>query len=248
MVAFWESPFKHFLLLDADTNVWGDVREHADYDRYDIIIDKPYYSCSEENINKFFFDTGQMKVHFPDFDYLKHQFVCTGVIFGRRDIFNIEEYKKMLNFVDKQPNLFKFGEMGFLNYMFFNSAEKGRIKLGSSNIQYIACDFDPEETEKRFYVKGNKPALDGGSTVIHWAGSKKPVAKNPFGYYPYREPMAFFRKKFLKDTTNMPSWQIRLVLWKEDKLREFLILKSRCHIKAVMFVKSIINKVKSLFS
>ena len=39
--ALWASPFETFLLVDADTIVWGDMRELADFDRFDFIVDSP---------------------------------------------------------------------------------------------------------------------------------------------------------------------------------------------------------------
>jgi hypothetical protein len=54
MIAFWESPWKHFLVLDADTNVWGNVLRYADFEQFDVIIDKASYGYSDEKfLNSF---------------------------------------------------------------------------------------------------------------------------------------------------------------------------------------------------
>ena len=37
----WASLYETFLLVDADTIVWGDMRTLADFDRFDFIVDSP---------------------------------------------------------------------------------------------------------------------------------------------------------------------------------------------------------------
>jgi len=84
MIAFWESPFDSFLLLDADTNVWGDIRKLCDLNKYDVVIDKPLYKYDEESINKWFFNTSKINHYFPDFDYKNYDYVCPAVIFAKK--------------------------------------------------------------------------------------------------------------------------------------------------------------------
>jgi hypothetical protein len=40
MIAFWESPWQHFLYLDADTNVWGNVLKYQNFDQFDVLLIK----------------------------------------------------------------------------------------------------------------------------------------------------------------------------------------------------------------
>lgn len=218
MIAFWESPFEHFLLLDADTCVWGDVSLYADFTKYDAIVDLPYYSYTEESINEYFFDTNLLKTLYPDFAYLSHPYVCTGVIFGKRDIFDIAEYEYILNLKDKHPGLFKYGEMGFLNFMLFRAKQEQKLRIGAVHTQHIVTDFSFEETKKRFPLN-SVPVVTGDPTVIHWAGGSKPVRSNP---HIYSEPMLFFRKKFMKDNGHS-STMANLLINKDEYLRNFYL-------------------------
>jgi hypothetical protein len=198
MIAFWESPFEHFLLLDADTCVWGDVSVYADFSNYDAIIDVPCYSYKKEDIDEFFFDVEKMKTFFPDFNCTSHPYVCTGVIFGKKNMFDIAEYEEILALLDKHPKLFKYGEMGFLNFMFFRAKQESRLKIGAADIQHLITDFDFPTSKSKFFVN-TEPVVVHPPTVIHWAGKDKPVKSNT---HIYSEPMSFFRKKFLKDKKN----------------------------------------------
>lgn len=216
MIAFWESPFQHFLLLDADTCVWGDVSMYADFKSYDAIVDIPCYAYSKETISEYFFDVKQIKMLFPEFNYQDHPYVCTGVIFGKKNMFSIDEYKHILDLKDKYPTLFKYGEMGFLNFMLFRAKQESRLKVGAVDTQYIVTDFDFEETKNRFTIN-EKPVLNNAPTVIHWAGGGKPVKSNT---HVYSEPMTYFRKRFIKGK-RIPNILCDFMLRKEDYLRDF---------------------------
>jgi hypothetical protein len=40
-LALWYSPFATFMVVDADAVVWGDMRIHADFERFDFVVDSP---------------------------------------------------------------------------------------------------------------------------------------------------------------------------------------------------------------
>jgi len=65
MVAFWLSPWKHFLYLDADTVVWGNVLKFASFDRADMVVDRPRFDYSNDFISANFFDIDGVERHFP---------------------------------------------------------------------------------------------------------------------------------------------------------------------------------------
>lgn len=215
MVAFWESPFEEFLLIDADTCVWGDMREHLLLNEYDVIIDIPCYSYSLADISKWFFDVQSMTKYDPGFRYKNRPYVCTGVIFSRRGIFDIEEYKNILDFMEEHPGVFLLGEMGFLNYLFFKYLDEGRIRLGTRDIQYIMCDFGLEKARNQFPLDNGHPSFSGHATTLHWCGGLKPVRSNR--HRAYVDPMTFFRRKFLRDSANISYSEIDRILKIEDK-------------------------------
>jgi hypothetical protein len=198
MIAFWESPWKHFLVLDADTNVWGNVLKYKDFNQFDVVIDQPRYGYSDEYVSEFFFEISEMEKHFPNFDWQAHrnEYFCTGTFFATRDIFSLEEYIDILDFTEKHPGVFKYGEMGFLNFMLFRAADEGRIRLGKAPMQLIVPDFEQEELKKRFPVKETGPVLHNDEAiVIHWCGPKPMLSSSKA----YSEPMSFCRRQFIQN-------------------------------------------------
>lgn len=246
MISFWEGPFEHFLWLDSDTNVWGDIRKQLMYQEYDFIIDIPSYNYSTESINKWFFDIEKMKMHFPSFKCENNPYVCTGVICSRKGILDIKEYQNILDFIHIYPDVFFPGEMGFLNYFIFNALQEARINLDRKDIQYIACDFDLDEFKKRFYFKNEKPYVNGLPTVIHWPGNAKPISANSFNHFGYEEPMRYFRKKFLEDSTKITQKQILKTLYEEDLVWVNSRMKTKNQTRFKYLYKAIINKISSL--
>jgi len=202
MISFWESPWTNFLYLDADTIAWGDIFQEIStlFKDFDLVIDLPKSHNSDETISHFFFDIPAVEKYFPDFDWRKYRdyYFCTGTFFSRRNVFSLEEYKDMLYFMSQHPGVFKFGEMGLLNYMIFRSYQEGKIKLISKDIQWIMPDFSIEQEQKRFPISKNGYISDsdvGEPTVLHWCGPK------PYNSVTgvYLEPMDFFRQKFMED-------------------------------------------------
>jgi hypothetical protein len=195
-IAFWESPFETFLLIDSDTVIWGDMREYVKkFADYDLIIDKPTYSYNEADINQWFFDTEKVKKLFPDFNFLDNPYVCPGIIMSRRFIFTKEEYMKILDLQDNDPSLFFPGDMGFFNLMTQYAKQQGRLRLGNEDIQYLVCDFSPDEMKKAFPLNG-KPAVTKAPTVLHFTGGIKPIRYKKLPHY--TEPAMFFRRKYLE--------------------------------------------------
>src|SRR5512136_1148544 len=47
MIGFWESPWEHFLMLDADTIIWGNLLKYANFKDFDLIVDRPRYKYSD---------------------------------------------------------------------------------------------------------------------------------------------------------------------------------------------------------
>lgn len=226
MVAFWESPWKHFLFLDADTNVWGNILRFADFQNYDVIIDKPRYDCefSDKEVSHFFFDIAGVEKYFPEFDWKKHRshYFCTGTFFATRDIFSVEEYIELLD-LNKRHSIFKFGEMGMLNFMFCRAVDAGKIRLGQETMQLIVPDFEQASLKKRFPVHGNGPVLDDEDVVIHWCGPKPTSITNQA----YSDPMTFNRRKFVQDAWGKRGLTAEVLIKLGDLQHYFLYYKNK---------------------
>ncbi len=226
MIAFWESPWKNFLVLDADTNVWGNILKYGDFSKFDVIIDQPCYSYSDEYVSEFFFEITEIEKHFPDFNWQAHrtEYFCTGTFFAKRDIFSLDEYIDILNFTEKHPGIFKYGEMGFLNFMLFRAADEGRIRLGKAAMQLIAPDFEQEELRKRFPVKETGPVLHNDEAiVIHWCGPKPMLSTAKA----YSAPMSFSRREFLYNERGYTGATADFWLKLEDSYSIFNVYKNK---------------------
>ena len=227
MIAFWESPWENFLFLDADTIVWGNILKFANFKDYDIIIDKPCYDYSDEGISKYFFDIPELEQNFPDFRWQNHRsdYFCTGTFFAKRNIFSLEEYIEILDFIPQHPKVFAFGgEMSFLNFMIFRASDAGKIRLGQVDMQLIVPDFDQKELKKRFPVESTGPVVQGeDATVIHWCGPKPTVATSKA----YADPMSFCRRKFLHDSQGLTGLGSEVVLRREDLQRDIAVYNKK---------------------
>lgn len=234
MIAFWESPWKNFMFMDADTIVWGNVLKLAKINEYDAIIDQPCYSYSDEVISHYFFEIKSIEKYFPDFNWQAHrdQYFCTGTFFARRGMFSLEEYIEILEFTEKHPNIFKFGEMGLLNFMLFRAADKGIISLGQVDMQLIVRDFVQNELQQRLPVRETGPVVENeDATVIHWAGPK-PVRSNP---QIYAEPMNFCRRLFLQQEKGYTGKMADIWLAGEDVYSIVLKYKNKVRKKLKKF-------------
>ena len=226
MIGFWESPWKHFMMLDADTMVWGNVLKYANFKDYDMIIDRPCYSYTDKDITKFFFDIQGVEQHFPDFNWQKYRnnYYCTGAFFGTRDIFTLDEYVEILDFTEKHPEIFKYGEMGFLNFMIFRAVQQGRIKVGQEDLQLLVPDFEQQEIRKRFPMESSGPVWkDETATAIHWCGPKPTLATSKV----YADPMSFFRRKYLSEAEGLTGLPAEVSLQLEDFQRFLNVYKGK---------------------
>lgn len=237
MIAFWESPWKNFLYVDADTNIFGNILEFADFVNFDIIIDRPHYHRTDSDINTYFFNTSGIEKYFPDFDWQEHRgdYFCTGVFFGKRDIFSLEEYIGFLDLMDRNPQLFLMGEQGLVNFMICRAADRGEIRLSQQSIQLLVPDFDQEVLAQRFPLEHKNLDPQERGTVIHWCGPKKPVSGISDVY---KEPMTFYRRKSIRDIYGHSGFTAEVILKIEDFQYHLYLYKNKFRRK--------INKVKIL--
>jgi hypothetical protein len=221
MISFWESPWEHFLHIDGDAVVWGDVLKHAHFGAFDVVTDLPRYSRSDEAIARSFFHLGNMERQFPDFDWRAHRdhFFCTGTFFARRGIFELEEYEAILDLTSQFPHLFLSGEQGLLNFMLCHAEEAGRIRIGRSPLQFLVPDHTLEEARSRFPMDGvDGPANRAEDVIIHWAGPNKPTF---WSRQVYSEPMTFARQKFLRDMGRSSHGGLNLALTLQDWMSQY---------------------------
>ncbi len=226
MVAFWESPFEHFLFLDADTIAWGNLLKYADFDNFDFVVDRTENNClNDQGINRYFFNTKEIEKCFPDFNWrdYRYNYFVSGVFFAKKGIFELADYEKMLELRKKHPGMFKFGDQGLLNLMIFRGVQEGKFRIKNENLQFFGSHFiDNLSLRKRFSLESNRAILqENDATVIHWAGGiNSPLLARTEVYH---QPMTFFRKKCFQDYLGVNNFYANILLHIEDFLPNFQI-------------------------
>jgi hypothetical protein len=189
-VALWASPFKRFLLIDADTVVWGDMRQHADFERFDFIVDSG--NSGPDYVRRWVMDIDSVARHFPEFDAHgnAHRFVNSGAYFGTRGLLNLDRYLELLRFSQAHRGVF-YGSQGVFNFMVFSAADAEALRVDQRDVQLTTGLTVREELVRRFSFVDGRPSADGRPAVLHWAGSPKPRVREREG--DYFAPMTFFR-------------------------------------------------------
>lgn len=195
MIAFWESPFERFLLIDADTVVLGDFRTVADFSSAEIMIDLPKQTCTPSEIAHWFFDPEKLSILDSQFDWSDRKYVCTGVIRATSELFDLSDYLSLLSIARNDPLLFKFGEMGLLNYLIFRGADRGEFRLQQAPIQLLANSYTYDALAQRIDIprfgRDEIGMRDGSAVVLHYAG----VRPYTFNQSVFPEPMTYFRRQ-----------------------------------------------------
>lgn len=225
LISLWYSPFKTFFILDADTVVWGDFN-FIKMPGIDVVLDKQLSEFNEDAVNSWFFDTEKMKTIFPEFDWRKHRnsYVNSGASRLRKNLLTVSEYMAYLKIAD-ETKVFRMGEQGLFNYMWFNAYEKDNIKLAIEPIQVMMHDYAYDDLKVRFAFKDNKPVVNE-SRVLHYPGPK-PVR----GCASYIAPVIFFRRQYFKDAYNLSAWLSDGIIYVEDSLFKFSKFKRRVRSK-----------------
>jgi hypothetical protein len=170
MVAFWESPFERFLLLDADTCVWGDIRAELNWAAdEDMVIDQPLYRFDGPAIDTYFFSRTGIGQFDPAFDVERHadRYFCPGVMAARRGIFDLDWYLQLLDLSQRGDSAFRrkvrFWVKGFKDV---------RPLLARSETRSSSCASSADRLRR----PGRVGAEGRGKS------SKKPIVDTP-GFY-----------------------------------------------------------------
>ena len=195
MIAFWESPFDSFLLIDADTVVIGDMREHANFAASDIIVNGPR-QYRPDQVERGFFNTQRLLEAFPGATWDERQVFNSGVIFARKDVFRLEDYEQLLDAAGQFPDLFKAGDQGMLNFLVIRDQSKKQLRFAQAKLQVIVGYAASGELENAIGMSnGDVVSRSGRAIVLHYAGVR-PYTSNR---HPYTQPMTHFRKMYRND-------------------------------------------------
>jgi hypothetical protein len=197
--ALWASPFETFLLLDADTVVWGDMRLLADFDHFDFVLDaggrEPLRSIMDVELVNAQFPHFRAKAHAP-------RYANTGAYFGRCGALDLDRYLHVLRRSREHPRMF-YGSQGALNFMLFTAVDEGKVRIHQRELQVMTGRTSREEVVSRFSFVDSTPLVVGDPVVLHWVGSPKPrVRQRGSDYF---KPMTHFRLEYRRTVRDAPA-------------------------------------------
>lgn len=193
LAALWVAPFETFLFLDADTVVWGNVRQLADLARFDFVVDTP---MERPRALASVMNPEAVSRHFPDFDAHRYLGRCfnSGAFFARRGVLELDRYLELARFSWRHQGVF-IADQGLLNFMLFSGLDTEALRIDQRDIQALVADFGLDEFMQRFSFVDGEPEVIDAPAVIHWVGSPgKPTMRDVKGGF--FVPMAFFRRQF----------------------------------------------------
>lgn len=189
MVGLWESPFERFVHVDADAVLWGDIRKNIPSGNLDFVFNEPHEMITEKVQCSQYFDPKLVFTRFPHFPWQHCPFFNSGVFMVKRDVLDLDEYMRLLEFQRATPDAFLAGEQGILNFMVFNAFHSHALIASSAHLQSVIPVLTKSELQSRFRIENGQPVPWIQPSTIHWAGPK-PWSGN---LQIFREPMDYFR-------------------------------------------------------
>lgn len=197
MIAFWHSPFLHFLHIDSDAICWGDFTKDLPWHEYDLIYNEPHEIITHYIQTTQYFDADIVFQSLPVFAWQEQPFFNTGVFAARRGIFGLDEYLDLLQFQKRNPGAFLCGDQGILNFMTFRQITEGKLKAIPWPLQAVVPVIPLDELNRRFRFDNGIPVInETDQRLIHWAGPKPYLLDGSR----FREPMLYYRRQHLRRT------------------------------------------------
>ena len=177
LAAMWEGPFEHYVLLDSDAIVWGNIAEQVrtdlDFQIFWPEISVPADAKEEPDwMSHFYFDLVGIKKRHPDFEWRGYPYFSAGAFSCRRNVISYEQWSEMERWAEEAPGLFQFQDQGILNYLIFAKNQRGEIKIGWDDLQW-SRSFSRKNIDQDCSVCGwSFPKHVLGNTTLHFCGRK----------------------------------------------------------------------------
>jgi len=177
LAAMWEGPFEHYVWLDSDAIVWGDIRKSVRTD-LDFQIFWPEVSIPRHTKEQpdwlvhFYFDLAEIKKRNPDFEWRGYPYFSAGAYACRRNVISYEQWSEAEQWGEEVPGLFQFGDQGILNYLVFAKSQRDEIKMDWADLQW-SRNFGFDELIKTGSPFGwDFPAQVDHPAILHFCGRK----------------------------------------------------------------------------
>ncbi len=174
-IPFWEGPFDRFLHLDSDTLMLGNVCPLSEQTDADIIISaNPGDTFDHAAITAHWYSPEFVTREFPGFRVEGQPYFCAGVAFGRRGVFDLDEYMNLLDLQKKNPGCsFQSGDQGIFNFLVFHLSASGRLKYAVRQFQSYPLYMSAEELSVlNSHLADLSDGWKGVPSVLHYIDVK----------------------------------------------------------------------------
>lgn len=234
LAAIWEGPFEHFLYLDSDAIIWGNLLEKFELNTTDFVVMRPpSYGClNKHEVSRWFFDVDRLLQLDPTFEWQNQPYFCAGAFAAKRNCFDLQEYLRLEALADEYPNLFKFWDQGIVNYMVFSAKQAGILKYKVVDIQVVTADYSKSKLEKQYPCSiYNPPYNTEQSAIIHFCGNKPFLHKIKSFSKPFTAFRILHYRQLLGNSINVNIVSTIYLITEEIK---FLVRKLNLKIKQLI--------------
>lgn len=232
LAAMWEGPFEHYVWMDSDAIVWGDISKsvRTDFD-FQIFWDDISIPADAEEVPTwlahYYFNLDKLKNFDPDFEWRGHPYFSAGVYACRRNVITYEQWKECEMWGQKAPDMFKFGDQGILNYLVLANSQRGEIRTSRTDLQWVRSRDNGDIKRDCARSSWRFPSQVSCPMILHFCG-RKPFT---FNFRSFSRPFTIARlEHHRRKHNNLTAWQ--LVLTEDGR---------------TLFVK-MIGKIKRLMS
>jgi hypothetical protein len=174
LLAFFQTDYERFLLLDADTVLVSDPNPVSLADA-EFIVD-PYEDGDRPSdfrqwARAGIFDLDLITTYDPRFSLSDVVFFNSGQIFGTAGLLPLDATLNTLGHWQRQTGLFS-ADQGILNYLFNKGHQEGWWKLKPVKFK-IGAGYEPETQFPGLTVESLRTKRYAERVVIHWAGVKQ---------------------------------------------------------------------------
>jgi len=193
----FNTEYKHFLYLDADTILLNDLR-NLPFRSYDFFvsggIEDIRDSETKKRISKLVFDVDMLKEFDADFPSPEILTFNSGHFFATAGIVDTEMLFHCLKYSERCSNnpIFKYYDQGILNYIFNKLDQEKKARVGYTNFAL----FPSYEPQDKFPELTPFAVLNGefsARTIIHFTG---PTRKNGFLFTSYKWLPRLFQDQY----------------------------------------------------
>ena len=177
LAAMWQGPFEHYVWMDSDAIVWGDIAKQIRTD-LDFQIFWPEISIAADAdevpswLPHFYFNLTELKKQDPNFEWRGYPYFSAGAYACRRNVISYDEWSETEQWGKKMPGLFQFGDQGILNYLVMAKSQRSEIKMDWTDLQW-SRNFGFEKLTQDVVRLGFKfPNEVDHPAVLHFCGRK----------------------------------------------------------------------------